>query len=293
MTQFHPLADAFPLLEGREFMDLSDDIAANGLNHPVVIFEGKILDGRNRYRACLSARVEPFRREFAGDFAAARRFVISENLRRRHLDESQRAIAGAKLSNIKPGDNQHTIGSANLQSLAISQSDAADMLGVSTRSIASAAKVLKEGADELVAAMESGVASVSAAAEIATLSQDEQREIVAAGPAALVETAKAIRGGGFLQMEPSRVIPNGTRRPNMSSLHARSWASLMLTRRRTSLRKRPSRPRRSTPASRTAWRIPGPAACGSIRRTLSRTFASLSTSSLTSTSRAGGPKPSC
>jgi ParB-like chromosome segregation protein Spo0J len=81
VTDFHPLADAFPLLEGREFMDLSDDIAANGLLNPVIIFEGKILDGRNRYRACLAAGVEPFRREFEGDFAAARRFVISENLR--------------------------------------------------------------------------------------------------------------------------------------------------------------------------------------------------------------------
>jgi phage N-6-adenine-methyltransferase len=196
LTEFHPLADAFPLLEGRDFMDLSDDIAANGLNHPVVIFEGKILDGRNRYKACIAAGVEPFRREFVGDFAAARRFVISENLKRRHMTEGERAIAGAKLENVKHGGDRQD---ANLHlESTITRTAAAEMLGVSPRSIASAAKVLNEGAPELVAAMESGLASVSAAAEVATLPQDDQREIVAAGPAAVIETAKAIRAGGFL-----------------------------------------------------------------------------------------------
>ena len=195
MTDFHPLADAFPLLEGREFMDLSDDIAANGLLNPVVIFEGKILDGRNRYRACLAAGVEPFRREIEGNFAAARRFVISENLRRRHMSEGERATAAAKLANMVVGGKETN--SANLQNCSpISQSAAAEMLGVSTRSVASAAKVLKEGAPELVAAMERGAASVSAAAEIATLDKDAQREIVAEGPDAVREVARTIRTGG-------------------------------------------------------------------------------------------------
>jgi len=197
VTDFHPLADAFPLLEGREFMDLSDDIAANGLLNPVVIFEGKILDGRNRYRACLAAGVEPFRREFEGDFAAARRFVISENLRRRHMSESERATAAARLANVKHGGDRRSDQDANLHLESdITRADAAEMLGVSARSVASAAKVLKEGAPELVAAMEQGTASVSAAAEIATLPKDAQREIVAAGPDAVREAARTIRTGG-------------------------------------------------------------------------------------------------
>jgi hypothetical protein len=48
----HPLAECFPLLPLVELQTLALDIAKNGLIHPVVIFEGKILEGRNRYRAC-------------------------------------------------------------------------------------------------------------------------------------------------------------------------------------------------------------------------------------------------
>jgi len=57
--KFHPLANIFPLIEGTEFDDLVADIKVNGLHDPIVIHNDLILDGRNRYRACLAAGVDP------------------------------------------------------------------------------------------------------------------------------------------------------------------------------------------------------------------------------------------
>jgi len=53
--EFHPIADMFPPMEGEEFDAFVADIKANGLLEDIVLFEGMILDGRNRYRACLAA----------------------------------------------------------------------------------------------------------------------------------------------------------------------------------------------------------------------------------------------
>ena len=56
---FHPFSEIWPLLEGEAFDDLATDIAANGLLVPIMLYQDKILDGRNRDRACVEAGVEP------------------------------------------------------------------------------------------------------------------------------------------------------------------------------------------------------------------------------------------
>lgn len=87
--ELHPLCTLFPRMNGGEFSTLRDDIAANGLRAPIVLHDGMILDGGNRYRACLDAKVEPKFETFSGDNLVS--FVLSANLHRRHMSAGQQA----------------------------------------------------------------------------------------------------------------------------------------------------------------------------------------------------------
>lgn len=195
MIEFHPLANIFPLIEGADFDKLVADIRQHGLREPIELLGKQILDGRNRYRACVAAGVlpesldrlvatqlkhfhqfvpiggaEPSQEALLG-------FVLSKNLHRRQLNESQRAMVAANLANLKPGDNQH--GPANLpeQKPAISQAAAAKMLNVGERSVRDAVVVKGTAAPELRAAVEQGHIAVSVAAKASLLPQADQRDI--------------------------------------------------------------------------------------------------------------------
>jgi len=86
----HKFADIFPMIEGEELERLKQDIKESGLLQPIVLFEGKILDGRNRYKACKEIGIEPNFQEYKGEKPLE--FVISLNLKRRHLNTGQRAV---------------------------------------------------------------------------------------------------------------------------------------------------------------------------------------------------------
>jgi len=94
--EFHPIAGIFPMISGHDFSRLVEDIKTHGIREPVWLYEGKILDGRNRYTAAKSAGVEVETREFVGTALEAIEFVWSLNYTRRHLDSSQAAVADAK-----------------------------------------------------------------------------------------------------------------------------------------------------------------------------------------------------
>ena len=94
--EFHPIASIFPLMDDESLDSLAADIRQNGLREPIWLFEGKVLDGRNRSTACLLAGVKPETREFAGTRAQALAFVWSENVERRHMDSGKIAVSLAK-----------------------------------------------------------------------------------------------------------------------------------------------------------------------------------------------------
>jgi ParB-like chromosome segregation protein Spo0J len=113
LLPFHPLADMFPLLEGQDFADLVADIRENGLRQEEDIdvdVAGRIIDGRNRYLACIEAGVEPrfYTRRFREEAALAA-FIISKNVHRRHLTAEQKRDLIAKLLIADPTKSDRAI----------------------------------------------------------------------------------------------------------------------------------------------------------------------------------------
>jgi len=100
--QVHKYAKFFPLLEGDEFDNLVNDIRERGLREPIVTFEDAILDGRNRYRACVKAGVAPRFKPYTENGAlGALHYVVSMNIRRRGRDRAGHA-AGIREVGCRP-----------------------------------------------------------------------------------------------------------------------------------------------------------------------------------------------
>jgi hypothetical protein len=92
----HPLAQMIPLITPGDLDRLIDDIMANGVNEPLDMFEGRVLDGRNRLAVASVLGVPVQLRDFEGDEAAARALVWSANVARRHLTIPQLALAAVR-----------------------------------------------------------------------------------------------------------------------------------------------------------------------------------------------------
>lgn len=191
--EFHSVAEIFPLMEGAEFDTFCEDIRQNGLLEAIWTHEGRIIDGRNRYRACEKTGAEARYREWDGE-GSLTAFVVSLNLHRRHLDASQRSMIAGKLATMPQGARTDIapIG-------AMSQEDAAELLGVGRRSVQRAVQVQNKGAPELAAAVEAGQMAVSVAAVLADRPKEEQKAIV---EAALEEAT----GGKVTQKQLDKVV---------------------------------------------------------------------------------------
>jgi len=165
---FHPVASIFPMMSGEEYDSLKNDIRENGLIEPIWTYEGKILDGRNRYRACRELKIEPKFREWRGPSAVS--FVVSLNLKRRHLTAAQRAMAaadalphyereakarmsdaGKKSAPGRPAEK----GKEKIPDLLQARDHAASAFGVNPRYVSNA-KALQERAPDIAAKVRTG-----------------------------------------------------------------------------------------------------------------------------------------
>jgi hypothetical protein len=153
-----------------EFKVFSEDIKAKGLQTKITTHENKILEGRHRYKAArYSLNDGSFQQLPAGVNPVD--YVISMNVNRRHLNESQRAMVAAKLANYKRGDNQHSEEGVSIETTSA-------MLNASRATTMRCKKVLADGVPKLATLVEKGTLPASVAEEVAKLPKDEQTELV-------------------------------------------------------------------------------------------------------------------
>jgi len=161
MTQYdyHDAANLFPLMNGEEFDALVADIRTHGQLEPIVLYDGRILDGRNRYLACQQLGIEPKVCVYQGTLSPVE-FVISRNLHRRHLTSSQRAVlaldvlsqleAEAKQRQVEAGKHKQIIAEAG------QARDKAAKLTATNRQYVSDAKRIAEKSPELLRRVRTG-----------------------------------------------------------------------------------------------------------------------------------------
>lgn len=192
----HEYANLFPMMPQADLERLAKDIAENGLMEPVITLDGKILDGRNRYAACEIADVPPLFLEYGGTDPLA--FVVSHNLNRRHLDESQRGMIAGKIANMPHGGQAYSPpksdGSIDPSvPKGKSNSEAAALMNVSTATVKRAKRVIANAIPSLQDMVETSEIPVSAAALVAALPAEQQRKIVSGGISGVKEAAKKLR----------------------------------------------------------------------------------------------------
>jgi N6-adenosine-specific RNA methylase IME4 len=166
-----------PLSE-EERSGLERALLQDGCRDPLVVWaqaDGApiLLDGHNRYETCQRRGLAYSIKSL--DLASreeAMVWICENQLNRRNLNETQRAMIAAKMANMKQGARTDLLPIGGM-----SQAQAAKVMRVGERSVQRACKVLQSGSPKLIEASQRGIIPVSRSAEIAELSKEEQDRI--------------------------------------------------------------------------------------------------------------------
>jgi len=191
--EVHEVANIFPMMSEEEYRELVRDIKENGLREPIWTYQGKIIDGRNRYKACKELGITPKFQEWDGKGSLVS-FVVSLNLHRRHLNSSQKAMVAAEIrpmleKEAKERQREHG-GTAPGKPKTLSEKirevnpkenkssyQAAKLVGTNERYVDYAVKIQKE-APELVEHVKAGRLNIPEAKAVAVLEPEERTEVI-------------------------------------------------------------------------------------------------------------------
>jgi hypothetical protein len=215
-----------------ELAEMAADIKQRGLLCPIITLDGKVLDGRNRLRACEIAGVAPRFQEYAGADPLAD--VVSWNLKRRHLSTSQKSTLAVALKpmfeeqarkRILDGQERGrqaqkgTVANLPQTDHAKSRDQAAAAVGVSGRIVQDAEHV-KNHAPELFEEVRAGRMTVNAARQ--KIRETEQAEEKTANRKE--ETRPKSKGVALLYV--GRAIAEMQRIPPDDGLRKDAWSMM-------------------------------------------------------------------
>jgi len=220
--RYHPACLLFPKLGDEELRELAADIKARGLLHDIITFQGQILDGRNRLAACEIAKVKPRFTEWAGEGSPVE-WVISENLIRRHLTSSQRAVIALDLLPLLEAEAKERQrlslgrGKKGVKKLGTSSangraSQVAARITKTNSAYIEAVKSLTTSAPELVEEIRSGRIRVPQATELAKLPAAKRKQAIKR-----IENGESVNGSNgsyvFQAGDISNIRPANTATP--------------------------------------------------------------------------------
>ncbi|RQT37037.1 Spo0J and IME4 domain-containing protein [Burkholderia cepacia] len=182
----HSATGLFPPMSDEDFAQLKADIQQNGQKMPILVYRNKIVDGRERLRACRELGIDPRFDDVGKLDVPTQTFIVSQNLHRRHLSDSQRALIAGELSNTKKGANQHT-------AEAVSQKQAAAACKVSIDSVGRAKAVLNCETPGLAKVVRDGNLDVSTAALLSQIPKAELDRLVKEKVEVMKEEARKLR----------------------------------------------------------------------------------------------------
>lgn len=191
--EFHPIANIFPMMSPEEFAELRKDIQQNGQLEPVWLHaDGRIIDGRNRYKACMELGITPKYRTWDGS-GSLTQFVVSLNLHRRHLSAEQRAAVAVKMlpmleaeAKERQGHGMTAPGKTLDQKIGEASADerkpqsakvAAEVTGTNHQYVSDAKRIAND-APEVFEMMSAGSVNMPAAKQLASLDAPKRQAVL-------------------------------------------------------------------------------------------------------------------
>jgi hypothetical protein len=188
--EIHPLCLILPEMSKADYSGLLEDIRAKGLVFPIKTYEGKVLDGRHRLKACLELGLSPRFEEYTGTDPAG---YVASTCQHRSLNASQRALIAAGFLEYERGQAKGRMkeagavggrakGVEDFPPPFIDHGKARDKAGarmhVSGRTVDDAEKVMENATPEVLEKVRSGDMALNEAKKIVQLNPDAQRRVI-------------------------------------------------------------------------------------------------------------------